>query len=246
MIATNTETRQKTEANITITSPQANETIDFPFTIKGQARVFESTLNIRLKDYKGNILFETYTTAAAPDAGQFGPYEKMIDYLEKLPEGEGVVLEAFDYSAKDGSIIDLVSVPIKLNISKTSAVKLYFNNAKLDPQVLCDKVFSVERIIATTSTPATATVNLLLRGTTASEYAKGYQTNINMGVKLQKLTIENNTAYADFDDQLESAVGGSCRVATIRAQITETLKQFFTVKKAVISIDDRTEDILQP
>ena len=44
--------KQKIEANITITSPAVNETVDFPFTIKGQARVFESTLNIRLKDYR--------------------------------------------------------------------------------------------------------------------------------------------------------------------------------------------------
>lgn len=244
--ATNTNTRQKTEANITIESPQVNETVDFPFTAKGQARVFESALNIRLKDYKDNVLFETNTIAAAPDAGQFGLYEEEINYLEKLPEGEGVILEAFDYSAKDGSEIDLVSVPIKLRIGKTSKSKLYFNNNKLDPEISCNKVFAVERIIASTSTPAAATIRLLLGGTTASEYAKGYSTNINMGVKLQKLTVETGTAYADFDGRLEYQVGGSCRVASISAQITETLKQFPTVKKAVISINGRTEDILQP
>jgi len=35
-------------------------------------------------------------------------------------------------------------------------------------------------------------------------------------------------------------------VTAIRAQITETLKQFPTVENVVISIDGRTEDILQP
>jgi hypothetical protein len=35
-------------------------------------------------------------------------------------------------------------------------------------------------------------------------------------------------------------------VAAISAQIRETLKQFSTVKGVIISIDGRTEDILQP
>jgi len=45
---------------------------------------------------------------------------------------------------------------------------------------------------------------------------------------------------------LEFQVGGSCRVAAISAQIMETLKQFPTVKDVIISINSRTEDILQP
>ncbi|PIP22172.1 MAG: hypothetical protein COX38_02115, partial [Candidatus Nealsonbacteria bacterium CG23_combo_of_CG06-09_8_20_14_all_39_25] len=48
------------------------------------------------------------------------------------------------------------------------------------------------------------------------------------------------------DEQLEFQVGGSCKVSAIRAQITQTLKQFPTVDEVVISINGRTEDILQP
>ncbi len=50
----------------------------------------------------------------------------------------------------------------------------------------------------------------------------------------------------DFDETLEKAVGGSCRVAAIRSQITKTLLQFPSFKKVIISINGRTEDILQP
>jgi len=35
------------------------------------------------------------------------------------------------------------------------------------------------------------------------------------------------------------------RVSAIRAQITETLKQFETVNEVIVSIDSRVEDILQ-
>jgi spore germination protein GerM len=65
-------------------------------------------------------------------------------------------------------------------------------------------------------------------------------------VKVESLKIENRTAYAAFDTELERAVGGSCRVSAIRAQIIETLKQFSSVDNVIISIDGRTEDILQP
>ncbi|MBU3925210.1 GerMN domain-containing protein, partial [Patescibacteria group bacterium] len=56
----------------------------------------------------------------------------------------------------------------------------------------------------------------------------------------------NGIAKVDFDERLEFQAGGSCRVAAIRAEITETLKQFPTVNNVVISINGRTEDILQP
>ena len=65
-------------------------------------------------------------------------------------------------------------------------------------------------------------------------------------MRIQGLTIENGVAKVDFSEQLEFQVGGSCRVAAIRAQITDTLKQFPTVDSVVISIDGRTEDVLQP
>lgn len=101
------------EKNITITSPKAGETVKLPFVVKGQARVFESQFSIRVKNYSGDVLFEDTVMANAPDAGQFGPYEKMITNLSKTSD-KNLILEAFDRSAKDGTEIDLVSVPIKI------------------------------------------------------------------------------------------------------------------------------------
>jgi spore germination protein GerM len=69
---------------------------------------------------------------------------------------------------------------------------------------------------------------------------------INYGTKVQKLTVADGVADVDFNEKLEEGVGGSCMVAAIRAQITETLKQFYSVEQVIISINGRTEDILQP
>ncbi|MDP3052664.1 MAG: GerMN domain-containing protein, partial [bacterium] len=129
---------------------------------------------------------------------------------------------------------------------ETSKVKIYFNNSNLDPEASCNKVFAVERYISKTPAVGQAALEELLKGPTDTEKAGGYFTSINPGVKIQKLTIENGTAKVEFDEQLEFQVGGSCRVAAIRAQIVQTLKQFPTVKEVVISINGRTEDILQP
>ena len=129
---------------------------------------------------------------------------------------------------------------------KTLKVKVYFNNNKLDPEFSCNKVFPVEREITKTQAVARAALEELLKGSSEKEKVEGFFTSINPGVKIQSLVIENGTAKVDFDEQLEFRVGGSCRVAAIRAQITQTLKQFPTVNDVIISINGRTEDILQP
>ena len=129
---------------------------------------------------------------------------------------------------------------------KTLKVKVYFNNSKLDPEFSCNKVFPVEREVSKTQAAARAALEELLKGASEKEKIEGFFTSINPGVKIQSLVIENGTAKVDFDEQLEFQVGGSCRVAAIRAQITQTLKQFPTVNSVIISIDGRTEDILQP
>ncbi len=143
-------------------------------------------------------------------------------------------------------IVVLAGVLLMWPKAETIKVKAYFNNSKMDPEFSCNKVFAVEREVPKTDAVARAALEELFEGLTNTEKNAGFFTSINLGVKIQSLTIENGTAKVDFDEQLEYQVGGSCRVSAIRAQITETLKQFPTVKNVVISINGRTEDILQP
>lgn len=134
-----------------------------------------------------------------------------------------------------------------VNTEETMTVKVFFGNSIFDPEVLdCQKNFAVERVIPKTVAVARAALEQLLAGPTDAEKTEGYFTSINLGVKIQSLVIANGVANVDFDERLEFQVGGSCRVAAIASQIRETLKQFPTVTDVVISIDGRTEDILQP
>jgi spore germination protein GerM len=126
-------------------------------------------------------------------------------------------------------------------------VKVFFGNSKLNPGVEdCRLVYPVERKIPKTQAVAIAALEELLKGPTEAEKQEGYFTSINSGVKIQDLNIEDSVAKVDFDEQLEFQVGGSCKVAAIRYQIYQTLEQFPTVKSVIISINGRTEDILQP
>jgi spore germination protein GerM len=102
------------------------------------------------------------------------------------------------------------------------------------------------RIVPKTEAVARAALEELLKGPTDREKADKYFTAINPGVEIQKLVVENGIAKVDFNETLDNPGGGSCRVSAIRTQITQTLKQFPTVKDVIISIDGRIEDILQP
>jgi len=240
------EEQPQGNANIKVSEPKSNQEVTFPFKVTGEARVFENVLNVRLKDSKGTVLFEDFETANSPDMGIFGPFEENINYLLKEPESQDVILEVYWLSPKDGSEIDMVTIPLKLVLGDTTKLKVFFNNSNLDPEVSCNKVFPVERIVPKTQAPARLALEMLLSGPKYRDLADGYFSSINMDVRIQQLVVEERIARADFDDQLEFQVGGSCRVSAIRAQITETLKQFPTVDSVVISINGRTEDILQP
>lgn len=233
------------EANIIVAQPKENNSVGLPLIIKGKARVFENVFSYRIKNEDGSLLYENNGYANSPDMGQFGDFEISVNYPEPK-SGKGIV-EVFEYSAKDGSEINKVITPVIFSKVEAMEIRAYFGNSKKDPNVLdCAKEFAVERRIPKTDAPDRAALEELLKGVNALEGKDGYFTNINSGVKIQKLTIEDGIAKVDFDKTLEEAVGGSCRVTAISAQITETLKQFPTVKKVIISIDGRTEDILQP
>ncbi len=133
------------------------------------------------------------------------------------------------------------------NQGDTVTVRVFFSNSQEDPQALdCEKVYSVERQISENKLIVQTALEELLKGPILEEQEKGYFTSINPGVNINSLVVEDNIAKVDFDEQLEYQLGGSCRVMAIRSQITETLLQFSEIVDVIISVNGRTEDILQP
>ena len=233
------------KANIIVETPKDNDEIGQPVIISGQARVFENQLNYQIQDGNGSVLAEGGLYAQSPDMGQYGPFEVETTYIE--PKTDTGSITIFNSAAR--TKIDMVTIPVKFKKPLTDKILVYFGSNTLNPGAMdCTKVFSVERTILKTPGTAKAALEELLKGPTEAEKAQGYFSSINSGVKLQSVSISDvdGVAKADFDETLEFQVGGSCRVAAIASQIIETLKQFSTVGDVVISINGRTEDILQP
>lgn len=108
--STTVPTVTQEEKNITVEQPAADTVVSSPITVKGSARVFENVVSLELTDNNGTVLFEGTAMASAPDVGKFGPYEKEIEFKTNAPSGTLTIYQA---SAKDGSRIDVVTIPLK-------------------------------------------------------------------------------------------------------------------------------------
>lgn len=123
---------------------------------------------------------------------------------------------------------------------------VYFSDESAVVAGDCRAVTAVERSVPETRGVARAALLKLLAGPREAEVAAGLTTTIPSEVELLGITVsEDGVVQADFSAQLDM-VAGSCRVIAIREQIEETLLQFPTVERVVISIEGRTEGILQP
>ncbi|MEK7658656.1 MAG: GerMN domain-containing protein [Patescibacteria group bacterium] len=242
-------------AGINVVSPKVNEEVSSPLKITGSINgdgwtAFEAQAGtVQLLDENDNVLGTAILGVVDENwMKQFNNFEGELNFTS-LKDQNGKLVFKNENASGEPSRDKTFSLPVKIKkTGETMTVKAYFNNSKLDPEASCNKVFSVERIIPKTEATGSAVLMELFKGPTAKEKSEGFSTSINEGVILQLLTIgmESGTARADFNEQLEYQVGGSCRVSAIRTQITETLKQFPTIKSVIISINGRTEDILQP
>lgn len=173
-------------------------------------------------------------------------FEAQFTY-QKITDGSGILIFRNENPSGLSENDRTFSLPVTIKASgETTTLKVYFGKEGVTGST-CKVVFAQDRIVPKTQAVARVALEELLKGPTAEEKVAGYFSGINPGVKIQSLTLDGTgTLRVDFDEELERGVGGSCRVAEIRSEISFTLKQFPSVKDVIISIDGRTEDILQP
>lgn len=235
---------------IKVTNPVPNAVIKNPLTLTGQARgywFFEASAPVKLLDANGKEIANTYIQAQGDWMTEnFVPFKGTLQFATPSTPTGTLVFENDNPSGLSSNRREL-RIPVKFDLTNpTMEVKAYFSTNE-DAQTTCEASQAISRIVPKTVATAGTALNELLKSPTDDEKLKyGVFTSINPGVKVQKLEIKNGTAYVDFNSALEFQVGGSCRVSAIRSQITNTLKQFSTIQNVVISIDGRTEDILQP
>ncbi len=228
------------QPNITITSPVENQSVDPVITVTGKARVFENQFTVQARDANGTIVASVHAMTDAQDSGQFGNYSIRLP----IPLGAtmNLKIEALAESAKgDGSFEGYASVDVRLKSTSTRTV--YVAYVTSDD---CSTTTLFPRDIYQTTSPGFMSVVELLKGPTSAEKKKGAQDVIPDNVTVKSVTLKGQTVYADFDENLDAGVAGSCRVGAIRSEITNTLKQFPGFNSVVVSINGRTDDILQP
>ncbi|MEA4924459.1 MAG: Gmad2 immunoglobulin-like domain-containing protein [Syntrophomonadaceae bacterium] len=98
------------EPAIWVTSPATGQVITSPVEISGNARVFEATVNYRLKDAQGNVLAEGHANASQGAPGR-GDFKGQLAFTTSEP-GKGQ-LEVFEVSMKDGSDRNKVVIPVE-------------------------------------------------------------------------------------------------------------------------------------
>jgi len=238
---------------IRIDSPRPHMTIKSPVVITGEAVggwYFEASFPVKIVDAEGNTIAEGPAQAQGEwMTPNFVPFEATLSFATPKSTTGTLILHNDNPSGLPENDAEL-RVPIRFDENaETMAVKVFLSNANgNDPMQDCSAVEAVTRYIPQIEGVARAALTELIKGPTQEEQNRGYRSSLplNAGIEIQDLRIENGTAYVDFSGDLEEGVAGSCRVQNIRAQIESTLKQFPTVTKVVISVDGRTEDILQP
>lgn len=225
-----------------------DKTVGSKFVMYGKGVAFENTLNYKINDAQDGRELKTGSMMTnAPDAGKPGFFYKELDIAKELKTlPTDIIFSVMELSAKDGSELHPVRRQLAVDSTRSTALYVYFSNDNLDPQISCSKAFAVARLVPKTQVPLRTSIEELLKGPVGSESGLGFKTSINSGVTINSVKLSAGTATIDFSKKIEENAGGSCRVASIRSQITNTAKQFPSVKNVVISVEGRVEDALQP
>jgi Immunoglobulin-like domain of bacterial spore germination/Sporulation and spore germination len=96
---------------ISVQSPSIGETVSSPVTVSGSANVFEATVSLRILDSNGHEVARGFTTATC-GTGCRGTYSTTLSY--HVDHDQPGKVQVYESSAKDGSAINVVSIPVTL------------------------------------------------------------------------------------------------------------------------------------
>ena len=96
---------------ILVESPLIGQRIPNPVTVSGTANVFEATVSLRILDENGKVVANTFTTATC-GTGCRGDYSVSVHY--SVDHQQDGTVEVYESSAKDGSAINVVDIPVTL------------------------------------------------------------------------------------------------------------------------------------
>lgn len=235
------------EKSIFLLSPQSGELMRTSFQLFGIARAFENTIEVEMrKKESGELLYKNSFIVNADDPSHFGEFVISLgsrDYCDGKTEIQAI---AFVESPKDGSRMDEDSVNFFCGEGGLRQVDIFFENAKEEGEISCDRVFRVKRGVEATPKILETTLKELLNGPQEKEKLSGFVSSIPNGVSLRSVALKGATAIINVSSDMSQYGGGSCRVGLIRKELEETAKQFGTVSDVELKVEGKTEGILEP
>jgi hypothetical protein len=105
--------------NLRISQPTIDEQVKIPVIVKGEARVFENVLQVRILDKDHKTLTQETVMSEGNEMGQFGPFEARLTF--DAPEVTEGFIEVFHNSPRDGSEVDKITIPVKFSSTSPSA-----------------------------------------------------------------------------------------------------------------------------
>ena len=99
------------DPSIIVTAPAAGASVSSPIHVAGQARVFEATVSLTLYDANGAEIVSTTTNAA--EGQVLSAFSTDVAFSVATPAS--ACLWVFEVSARDGSPVNVVQVPLTLS-----------------------------------------------------------------------------------------------------------------------------------
>ena len=225
------ETRREEQREIYVDSVAAEN----PVVVRGRARTFENAVSLRLRDARGDIITEEHVTSVG-DMGRHNPFEARL-WVVRDPGGR-ITIEAFEYSAKDGSIQSLTRKSVAYGVETIPATLVF-------PLGDCTKMAHFTRKVPKSIAMARLLAEALVAGPVPTEKSAGASSAFPRGSDVRGVNLRDGELTVDFNDRLQN-VGGSCAVLAIRQSVTQTLKQLPAVRNVVITAAGSRELALQP
>ena len=207
-----------------------------PVVVAGRARTFENTVQVRARDTRGNIVATGHVMSVG-EMGHHNPYTARL-WITRDP-GPRLTVEAFEYSAKDGSVRSLTSKVLPYGVDRMRlALHLPVGNDCIETRVFT-------RIVPKSVSMARLLVEALIDGADGAEKAAGAVSPFPQGSDVNSVVLRAGVLTVDFNERLRN-VGGSCAATAIRHSVTRTLGQLPTVRRVVITAGGSEKLALQP
>jgi hypothetical protein len=207
-----------------------------PITVFGRARTFENTVQLRVRDADGDVIAEEFTTSVG-EMGHHNPYSAQL-WIARDP-GPRVTVEAFEYSANDGSERSLITRAAPYSVPRIPVTLM------LPVGDSCTETRAFTRSAPRSTALARLLVEGLVAGPDRGEKAAGAVSPFPRGSDVKSVVLRDGTLTVDFNERLQN-VGGSCAVTAIRQSVTRTLQALPTVKRVVITAAGSEKLALQP